>query len=200
MTKAEALEVLQISWSTLRRYVDKGLIRTSQYEMPGKRGKRNYWDDDVYALLGRKVHKGHEVVGYVRVNGSSEKDKKKMQEQKDMMRIFCNRRGISLDRIYEDYGPATDWSEHRRPQYHEMVRNIMKGNVDAVVLDTKCRLSRIGYEMHETWFKYYGSDIIVMNSVLIDPYYQQEQSDDIAKLLADAKVERIGPSEPRLTK
>ena len=41
MTKQEALSELGISYSTLRRYVDQKLIRTSTYHVPGKRNKMN---------------------------------------------------------------------------------------------------------------------------------------------------------------
>ena len=191
MTKQEALEILGVSWSSLRRYVDKGLIRTSKYEMPGKRGKRNYWDEDVYAMIGRKIHRGHEVVGYIRVNGVFKEDKEKLLDQRARMRKFCNARGISLDRVYEDIAASTEFSTKKRPALHEMIQRVMSGHIDGIVIDTKDRLFRIGYEVLETMFKYHGTDTIVMNPALTDEYYQKEQSDDLAKLLAQAKIERI---------
>jgi predicted site-specific integrase-resolvase len=191
MTKQEALEILGVSWSSLRRYVDKGLVRTSKYEMPGKRGKRNYWDEDVYAMIGRKVHRGHEVVGYIRVNGVFKEDKEKLLDQRARMRKFCNARGISLDRVYEDIAASTQFSTKKRPALHEMIQRVLSGHIDGIVIDTKDRLFRIGYEVLETMFKYHGTQLIVMNPALTDEYYQKEQSDDLAKLLAQAKIERI---------
>jgi len=191
MTKQEALEILGVSWSSLRRYVDKGLVRTSKYEMPGKRGKRNYWDEDVYAMIGRKIHRGHEVVGYIRVNGVFKEDKEKLADQRARMRKFCNARGISLDRVYEDIAASTQFSTKKRPALHEMIQRVLSGHIDGIVIDTKDRLFRIGYEVLETMFKYHGTQLIVMNPALTDEYYQKEQSDDLAKLLAQAKIERI---------
>ena len=192
MTKEETLKILGVSWSSLRRYVDKGLIRTSKYEIPGKRGKRNYWDDDVYAMIGRKVHRGHEVVGYIRVNGVFKEDKEKLLDQRARMRTFCNSRGISLDRVYEDISASTEFSTSKRPALHEMIQRVLSGHIDGIVIDTKDRLFRIGYEVLETMFKYHGTDIIVMNPALVDEYYQNEQSDDLAKLIAQAGITRIG--------
>jgi len=191
MTKQEALEILGVSWSSLRRYVDKGLVRTSKYEMPGKRGKRNYWDEDVYAMIGRKIHRGHEVVGYIRVNGVFKEDKEKLADQRARMRKFCNARGISLDRVYEDIAASTQFSTKKRPALHEMIQRVLSGHIDGIVIDTKDRLFRIGYEVLETMFTYHGTQLIVMNPALTDEYYQKEQSDDLAKLLAQAKIERI---------
>jgi predicted site-specific integrase-resolvase len=195
MTRQEAIDTLGVSVSTLKRYVKKGLIRTSTYEIPGRRGKNNYWDEDILALMGRTIHKGHEIVGYLRVNGSGNKHVSKLNEQRDRMRDYTNRRGISLDNVYEDYCPSTEFSMAVRPALHELIKRIMDGHVDALVIDTKDRLFRIGYDLLETIFNYHGCKIIVMNLTLEDEYYQKEQSDDIAKLLEQAKIDRLGPSE-----
>ena len=74
MTYKKALEVLGVSYSTLKRYVSRGLIRTYKYQMPHMRGKNNYWDEDVYALVGRKWVEENWIVGYVRVAGHTKRD------------------------------------------------------------------------------------------------------------------------------
>ena len=197
MTKWEALEVLGCSYSTLKRYAKSGKIRVYKYEMYGKRGKNNYWDEDVYAMVGKKITKDHWIVGYTRVGKKFKEDLGKMQGQKNLMRHFCTKRGISLEKIYEDIGASTDHSESGRPQFHELLRDIMKGKVDAVVVDTKCRLTRVGYEMFAELCKYHGTDIVIMNPVLTDPYYLEEQSEDLAKLIQEAQLDRALPSEKK---
>ena len=199
MTRSEAIDILGISVSTLKRYVKKGLIRKSTYEIPGKRGKNNYWDEDVYAMIGRKVHRGHEVVGYIRVNGVFKKDKEKLADQRARMRSFCNSRGIALDRVYEDICASTEFSMAKRPALHEMIQRLMGGHIDGIVIDTKDRLFRIGYDVLEVMFKYHGTDVIIMNPALTDEYYLSEQSDDLAKLLEQAKVERISSETGKLS-
>lgn len=195
MTKAEALDVLGCSYSTLRRYAEKGLIRTYKYEIRGKRGKFNYWDEDVYAMVGKKITKEHWIVGYCRVGKNFKEDHAQLQSQKNLMRHFCTKRGISLEKIYEDIGASTDLSEKTRPDLHQLMRDIMKGKVDAVVIDTKCRISRVGYDFFVELCKYHGTDIVIMNPVLTDPYYLSEQADDLAKLIQNAGLDRALPSE-----
>lgn len=192
MTKHEAMKALGVSISTLKRYAKNGMIGTSKYSVPGKIGMVNYWDDDVMALLGRKIHKGHEIVGYIRINGVFNDDKAKLNEQRNTMRLFTNKRGIALDKVYEDIGASTDYSASNRPGLHALFTRIMEGHIDAIVIDSKDRLSRLGYELIETLFSYYGTEIIIMNPAMTDEYYQQEQSDDIAKLLDQAKIDRLG--------
>jgi predicted site-specific integrase-resolvase len=195
MTKSEALEVLGCSYSTLRRYAKKGLIRTYTYEIRGRKGKMNYWDEDVYALVGKKMSKDHWIVGYCRVKRNWKEDQTKMQEQKNLMRHFCTRRGIALEKIYEDIGASTDYSKKGRPAFHELLRDVMAGRVDAVVIDTKCRLTRVAFEVYEELFLYHGCDIVIMNPVLTEPYYLEEQSEDLAKLIETAGLDRSLPSE-----
>lgn len=160
--------------------------------MPGKKGKNNYWDEDVYALIGRKVHRGHEVVGYIRVNGNHKEDRAKLEDQRNRMREFCSARGISLDKVYEDQCPSTEFSSKYRPALHEMIKRLLEGHIDAIIIDTKDRLFRIGFDVLEVMFKYHGTELIVMNPALTDDYYQKEQSEDLARLLAQAHIDRIG--------
>lgn len=197
MTKDEAMNVLGVSYSTLKRYVKKGLIQTYKYQMPGKMNKSNYWDDDVYAMVGKKMTKEHWIVGYVRVGKRFKEDLAQLQAQKNLMRHFCTKRGISLEKIYEDIGASTDYSDRGRPQFHQLLRDIMAGKVDAIVIDTKCRLTRVAFEILEELCKYHGTDIVVMNPVLTDPYYLEEQSEDLTKLIQIAGLDRALPSEKK---
>lgn len=196
MTYKKALEVLGVSYSTLKRYVQRGLIRTYKYQMPHMRGKNNYWDEDVYALVGRKWVEENWIVGYVRVAGHTRRDSEKLQEQKEIMRQYCTRRGISLDRIYEDRGPGTDFSESGRPALHRLFQDILHGRVQALVIDNWSRLSRVAPELWYLLLRFNKCDLVIMNPVLEDPYYQEEQSEELAALIHRAGLERKGELAP----
>lgn len=196
MTYKKALEVLGVSYSTLKRYVKRGLIRTYKYQMPHMRGKNNYWDEDVYALVGRKWVEENWIVGYVRVAGHTRRDSEKLQEQKEIMRQYCTRRGISLDRIYEDRGPGTDFSESGRPALHRLFQDILHGRVQALVIDNWSRLSRVAPELWYLLLRFNKCDLVIMNPVLEDPYYQEEQSEELAALIHRAGLERKGELAP----
>ena len=192
MTATEAMSVLGVSYSTLNRYRDKGLIRVYKYQLPKLMGKNNYDDSDVYALVGKKIEeKGHSVVGYVRVKGTTKPSLDNLQTQKNNMRDFCTKRGISLEKLYEDNASSTDYSKSGRPGFHELMRDVLSNRIQAVVIDTKCRLSRVAFEVFEEIFIYHGVDIVIMNPVLEDPYYLAEQTDELTKLITDAGLDRI---------
>jgi predicted site-specific integrase-resolvase len=80
----------------------------------------------------------------------------------------------------------------KRPGLTELVEAVLRGEIAAIVLDTTCRLSRFGFEVYEHMFKYHGTETVIVNKVLGDPEYQAEQSDDIAEVLAKAKIDRLG--------
>lgn len=193
MTSKEVMEALGVSRSTLYNYVNKGLIRVTEYQMPKLMGRNNYDKSDVLALLGQGLRsKDKEVVAYLRVKGNSKEANEKMLEQKSRVLQFSSARGVSLDNIYEDRSDSvtTDWG--LRPGLCNLIEAILRAEVGAIIIDTKCRLSRFGMEVYELLFKYYGVKLVVINEVLGDPYYQSEQSDDIARVLEQAKVDRLG--------
>jgi predicted site-specific integrase-resolvase len=198
MDYKKAMEVLGVSYSTLKRYSKRGIIRTYKYQMPHMRGKNNYWDEDVYALVGRKWVEENWIVGYVRVSGRGKRDREKLGEQKELMRQFCTRRGISLDRVYEDLAPGTDFSPTARPALHQLVQDILHGRVQALVVDHWSRLSRVAPELWELLFKFNKCDLVIMNPALEDPYYQEEQSEDLAVLIQRAGLERSGELGERM--
>ena len=197
MLSKEAMKVLGVSYSTLQRYVKRGLINVYKYQMPGKMGKNNYWDDDVYALVGNRIKKDHLIVGYCRVRNRFKEDMSQLQSQKNLMREFCTRRGISLERIYEDIGASTDYSKKGRPGFHTLLQDVMQGKIQAVVVDTKCRITRVAFEIYTEVLSYYGTEVIIMNPVLEDPYYLSEQAEDLTYLVKKAGLDRIKSSEPK---
>lgn len=187
MWRSEALKVLGCSWNTLRRYVKTGVIRYT--DLPN--GKRMYWDDDVYAVVGKRLTRGHDVVVYSRVNGKSEEDQKKMAEQQRFIYEWCVARGITIEKVYEDWCPSTEFSHEKRPGLHALLQSVFKKEIFAIVIESTDRIARVGWEMFKEIFKYYGVQFIIINKGYRDPYYQKEQEEDLALILKKAGVERL---------
>lgn len=196
MYSKEAMEVIGCSWNTLRNYVKRGYIRYTR--MPN--GKRMYWDEDVYAMVGKRLPKKSDVVLYVRMNKSTTESRKKMLEQQRVAYDWAVARGIKIARVYEDWAPATGFSIKQRPGLHELVQDVIQKKVGSVIVETPDRLARIGFELLEELFKYYGVEILVINEVLEDPYYAAEQTEDLAELIAKAKEDRLGTPKQRVKK
>jgi predicted site-specific integrase-resolvase len=154
-------------------------------------GKVMYWDDDVYALMGKKIQKENWTVAYCRVSGTTESDQRLMLQQQQLIRSWSAQRGISLDKLYDDWAPATDFSLDWRPGLHDLIQDVIKKKVSVIIVETPCRLARVGWELFPAWFRYYGVEVVVINSAITVPEYQLEQEKDLTNLLLKAGVDRL---------
>ena len=181
------MTTLQCSYNACRKWRNEGKLRTTK--MPN--GKVMYWDDDVYALMGKKIQKENWSVAYCRVPGTTESDRRLMLRQQQLIREWCAKRGVSLEKLYDDWCPSTDFSMDGRPGLHELIQDVIKKKVSLIVVETPDRLARVGWEIFPSWFKYYGVEVIVINSAIAVPEYQQEQERDLTNLLLKAGVDRL---------
>lgn len=183
----EVMTTLKCSYNACRKWRDEGKLRTTK--MPN--GKVMYWDDDVYALMGKKIQKENWSVAYCRVAGTTESDRRLMLQQQQLVRSWCAQRGISLDKLYDDWAPATDFSLDWRPGLHDLIQDVIKKKVSVIIVETTDRLARVGWELFPAWFKYYGVEVVVINSAITVPEYQLEQEKDLTNLLLKAGVDRL---------
>lgn len=187
------MDALGVSRRTLYNYVEKGLIRVTKYQMPRLMGKNNYNDSDVLALLGQGLRsKDREIVAYVRARGKTKEDDASILDQRQGIQQFLRARGATVDEIFEDRSSSMTTNFGKRPGLDLLIQKVLRGEVDALVMDTRCRLIRWGWDVYEAMFRYHGVKVIIMNKVMGNPYYESEQSDDLAMVLAEAKIDRIG--------
>lgn len=171
MRAKEVLEVLQVHRVTLNKYVREGKIRVTTLA----NGRYEYNDDDVLAFIGkRKECHGTKVVSYSRVSTKAQKDQLKDQVQ----RIYesCISRGLVLDEQLSDIGSGMSSD---RKNFEKLCRMIFHGDVELVVVENKDRLVRFGFEMLEKFFKYFGTNILVLNDVIENKSYEQELTEDL---------------------
>ena len=183
----EVRTTLQCSYNSCRKWRNEGKLRTTK--MPN--GKVMYWDDDVYALMGKKIQKENWTVVYTRVGGTTESDRGTMLRQQELIRSWSAVRGLAIDRLYEDWAPATSFSLEQRPGLHELLQDVIKKKVSVVIVETPCRLARVGWELFPALFKYYGVEVVVINGAIQVPEYRAEQEKDLVNLLLKAGVDRL---------
>jgi len=187
MYTKEALELLGISYNTLKGWAKQGRVR--YYKLDD--GRRVYNDDDVYALIGKRVSKDSWVATYCRVAGTGESDRKLMADQQRVLHLWCAARGLSIDQQYEDWAPSTEYSLKERPGLHLLLQAIIQRQISAVIVETPDRLARIGRELIEQLCRYYGVQLVYVNRGIQRPEYLAEQSNDLAVLLKRAKIDRL---------
>jgi putative resolvase len=183
----ETMKVLGKSYSTVRRWADRGRIRTTKLE----NGHIMYWDEDVWSMVGKKISRESLVTLYCRVAGTGESDRRLMADQQRILHTWCSARGLQVDRLYEDWAPSTEYSIEERPGLHLLLQDIIQKRVAAVIVETPDRLARIGRELIEQLCRYYGVQLVYVNKAIQRPEYLAEQEKDLERLLKKAKIDRL---------
>lgn len=175
MKAKDVLKVLNISRITLMKYLKLGYI--SAIKLPN--GQYDYNDDTVYAFIGQKKEKKNKkIISYSRV--STQNQKSQLKEQSQRIYNSCVSKGIKLDEQIEDIksGMLSD-----RKGFNYICQEIIKGNVELLVIENKDRLLRFGYEIFEDFFKYFGTKILVLNDTLENKTYEQELTEDLISII-----------------
>lgn len=176
MKAREVKKILGCTQTTLSKYVKFGKIRVT---------KINPWnyiydDNDVYSMIGLKKHNRRKqyAVSYARV--SNRQRNNDLKEQSRRIYEYCVTKGIDLKKQYEDIKSGMSFD---REQFSEMIDEIIKGNINLVIVENKDRLARFGFELLEMVFRHYGCSIIVINDAIQNKSYEQEMSDDLISII-----------------
>lgn len=175
MRSKEVLARLGVSRVTLTKYVKEGVIKVTELG----NGRYEYEDASVYAFLGRKYQQHDKVnLSYSRVSTPAQKDHLKDQT----LRIYnsCVARGVMLDRQIEDIKSGMDCN---RKGFQELIECVIKGQVGLVVIENKDRLTRFNFDTIELIFKYFGTQILVLNDSLDNRTYEQELTEDLISII-----------------
>lgn len=176
MKAKEVLKILGITRQTLYNYLKQGKI-----SIKAKYNKNfyEYDDDSVYALIGQKqIKSDRKIVSYSRV--STQNQKEQLKEQTIRIYDSCISRGLTLNKQYEEIKSGMSGD---RPKLQELIREVITGNIELVVIENKDRLVRFGFDILEQIFKYYNTKILVLNDSLENKTYEQELTDDLISII-----------------
>lgn len=176
MKAKEVLKILGITRQTLYNYLKQGKV---SIKVKYNKNFYEYDDDSVYALIGQKqIKNDRKIVSYSRVSTQSQKEQLKEQT----IRIYdsCISRGLTLNTQYEEIKSGMSGD---RPKLQELIREVITGNIELVVIENKDRLVRFGFDILEQIFKYYNTKILVLNDSLENKTYEQELTDDLISII-----------------
>lgn len=175
MKAKEVLQILGITRATLCKYVKLGFIKVTL--LPN--GLYDYDSDSVYSFVGlKKVKHNSKIVSYSRV--STQNQKNQLKEQSQRIYDSCISRGIRLDYQYEDIKSGLSFD---RKNFQKLIEEIIRGNVELLVIENRDRLVRFGYEILEGIFKYFGCKILVLNDTISNKSYEQELTEDLISII-----------------
>ncbi len=175
MKANEVLDRLGISRVTLCKYVKSGIIKVNKLG----NGQYDYDEQSVYEFLGQKFDRKHKVnISYARVSTQAQKDQLKEQT----LRIYnsCISKGIELDEQIEDIKSGMDAA---RKGFQKIIERVIKGEIGLLVIENKDRLTRFNFDTLQLIFKYYGTQILVLNDALDNRTYEQELTEDLISII-----------------
>lgn len=166
-------ELLGVSVKTLQRWDKDGVLKA--YRTPTDR--RYYTYDQYLQFKGLKVKDDvRQVVIYSRVSTRAQKDD--LRNQVDFLRTFCNASGMIVDKVIEDIGSGLNYN---RKKWNELLDDVMAGKIKTIVIGSKDRFIRFGYDWYNRFCEKLGTSIIVVNNDSLSPH--EELVEDIVSIL-----------------
>ena len=145
-----------LSTGTLRKYDD--LLKPLR--TPG--GHRRYTEEHLRKLyqLGKLQNK--QTIIYARVSTKSQK--KHLENQIQFCEQFCHKLGIPVEKIHiiTDIGSSVNF---RRKGLNELLRLISYELVDKIIVASKDRLTRIGFDLIQRLCELHNVELIVISQI-----------------------------------
>lgn len=175
MKAKDVKKILNITQPTLSKYVKIGKIRVT------KINDYNYFynENDVYQLIGLKNNKYDKInVTYSRV--SNQPRKNDLKDQSNRLYEFSIIKGIEISQQFQDIKSGMTFD---RTDFKKMIKMIIEGKIEIIIIENKDRLCRFGFELLEEIFKYFGTKILVVNNEISNKSYEQELTDDLISII-----------------
>lgn len=173
MKAKEVLKLLKITRPTLTKYIRVGILKGRL--LPNK--QYDYNEESVYSFLNKDVPR--QAIIYARV--STSKQKADLENQVNLLKQYCFSNGIKIDAVYKDI--ASGISFQKRNEFFAMLEDIMGHRVKQVIITYKDRLSRVGFELFQKLFEYFGTEITVISEVGSPKLDAEEIFEEIVSLL-----------------
>ena len=119
----------------------------------------------------------HNVL-YCRV--STNKQKKDLENQAEILNIFCQKNGLVIKDVYKDIGSGINFE---RKEFQRLVNDVVNYKVSKIYITYKDRLSRISFDMFKNLFANFSTEIIVLNEINDEKLIEKEIFNEIISLI-----------------
>ena len=173
MKAKEVLKILCISRPTLTKYVKTGVIKATLQA----NGDYNYDEESVLAKSGIDTTLRKCII-YGRV--STQKQKKDLENQLQILTEFANSNGYCVDKVYSDIASGLTFD---RENFQKILFEVLDRKVKTLIIRDKDILSRVSFEMWKSLFRNFNCEIIVMNELQNNKSEEQEIFEDIISMI-----------------
>jgi len=155
-----ALDTLFFAWKELKRkYANLSFELCVAWDQPDK------LDNDI-----------RDIVIYARVSTRNQKDD--LLNQVEFLKQFCNAKGIIVNQCIEDFGSGLNYN---RKKWNKLLEEVMENRIKTIVISSKDRFIRFGYDWFEKFCEKFNTKIIIVNNEALSP--NEEIVQDIISIL-----------------
>ena len=166
-------ELLGVSVKTLQRWDRDGILKANRTPTD----RRYYTYDQYLQFKGIQTENDiRDVVIYARVSTRNQKDD--LQNQVEFLKQFCNAKGIIVNQCMEDFGSGLNYN---RKKWNKLLEEVMENKIKTIVISSKDRFIRFGYDWFEKFCEKFNTKIIIVNNEALSP--NEELVQDIISIL-----------------
>ena len=166
-------ELLGVSVKTLQRWDRDGILKANRTPTD----RRYYTYDQYLQFKGIKTENDvRDVVIYAKVSTKNQKDG--LQNQVEFLKQFCNAKGMIVNQCIEDFGSGLNYN---RKKWNELLDEVMENKIKTIVISSKDRFIRFGYDWFEKFCMKFNTTIMVVNNEALSP--NEELVQDIISIL-----------------
>jgi len=96
----------------------------------------------------------------------------------EFLKQFCNARGIIVHQCIEDFGSGLNYN---RKKWNPLLEEVMERKIGTIIISSKDRFIRFGYDRFEKFCMKFNTSIIVVNNESLSP--NEELVQDIISIL-----------------
>ena len=166
-------ELLGVSVKTLQRWDRDGVLKANRTPTD----RRYYTYAQYLQFKGIQTENDiRDIVIYARVSTRNQKDD--LKNQVEFLRQFCNAKGIIVNQCIEDFGSGLNYN---RKKWNKLLEEVMENKIKTIVISSKDRFIRFGYDWFEKFFEKFNTQIIIVNNETLSP--NEELVQDIISIL-----------------
>lgn len=177
---AEIMEILNISYSTIKNYDKQGKLHIQRTETGRRVVLRedllNYLDSLKMLIHDDKTTK-HDVI-YARVSSNEQKTKGDLDRQAMFLMENCH--NLQKPIILKEVGSGLN---DKRKKIQELICMVENNEVNRVFVTYRDRLTRFGFHYLESMFKAHGVEIVVVKDKDKEKSVQEELVEDMMALI-----------------